>query len=177
MNDFTALLSPRSPHKRGISREKERERECVAHISKRSALDKSRETGMEREREVCSNPTKYINCRIFRASCISVRAPLCPLPATDLLIINYPDNELSHPPSSSPRGLVSKVSAFSLSFYFIFIYFYFFFFFIYLIFMQRRRFVFMEKRNECPPPDKGEREDSLIIAPNSERRANSSAFN
>lgn len=43
--------------------------------------------------------------------------------------------------------------------------------------MQRRRFVFMEKRNECPPPDKGEREDSLIIAPNSERRANSSAFN
>lgn len=131
MNDFTALLSPRSPHKRGISREKERERECVAHISKRSALDKSRETGIEkeREREVCSNPTKYINCRIFRASCISVRAPLCPLPATDLLIINYPDNELSHPPSSSPRGLVSKVSAFSLSFYFIFIYFYFVFFF------------------------------------------------
>lgn len=148
MNDFTALLSPQKGYI-----ERERERECVAHISKRSALDKNRGKEREREGEVCSNPTKYINCRIFRASCISVRAPLCPLPATDLLIINYPDNELSHPPLSSSSLAAASFRRFhhSLSFYFIFIYFYFVFLYIYLIFIQRRRFVFMEKRNECPP--------------------------
>ena len=133
----------------------------MAHISKRSALDKNRGKEREREREgeVCSNPTKYINCRIFRASCISVRAPLCPLPATDLLIINYPDNELSHPPLSSPRSSSLAAASFrrfhhSLSFPILFlsIFISFFFIYIYLIFIQRRRFVFMEKRNECLPP-------------------------
>lgn len=55
---YCSPLPPISPQKRHI--ERERERECVAHISKRSALDKSRETGMERERERCAATPRNI---------------------------------------------------------------------------------------------------------------------
>lgn len=82
----------------------------MAHISKRSARarvcvcagykSQGDRDGEEREREgeVYSNPTKYILIVEFSVRVAYPLEPLCPLPATDLLIINYPDNELSHPP-------------------------------------------------------------------------------
>jgi len=133
MNDFTATSPIAARHKRAsraISRERERNQQregCMAHIRDYTSAENRQKTGeRERERERGggdggrreegwgSHPTKYINCRIFRASCTSVRAPLCPLPGADLLIINYFDHQVhpfpahfSLPPPPPPPPILS----------------------------------------------------------------------
>lgn len=120
MNDFTAtlLLSSSTPSLyRRLSQKVEREigTQRVAHIFDDAHVLKRergheeggggiRETGGGRGKEGCA-PRNILIVEF------SVRAaypldPLCPLPATDLLIINYPDSEL-HPPSHLPAAPAS----------------------------------------------------------------------
>lgn len=129
MNDFTATSPIAARHKRasraiseregrgGWGCERGREGRIVAHIrdytsSQNCERIREKESRMKEwrgvvwEHRASRTPTKYINCRIFRASCISVRDVLCPLVDADLLIINYSTRPRTFSPSWTAEGIL-----------------------------------------------------------------------
>lgn len=166
MNDFTATPPARLERYKRPKTGVYREREWPRFSNDATPVpEKERRTRVE-------EGTGWVICTPQNILIVefSVRAayplePLCPLPAADLLIINYLDNELQ---LSTTTPLLDSLVKFAASFRS----YNHFFFFRFLIFISCRRFLW-KKRNECPPP-RGR--SSLIIASNS-AASESSAFN